>query len=144
MKKSMKRIVAMVLTVALFSCMGCAFAAMRSSAYLDSYGAAVYANSGAKIIVNVDVDGAGYMTKLGATSVTIYESTDNVDFDPVRTYYDEDYPELMGSGLHFNEDVITYQGTAGRYYCAAVYFYAEDSTGSDSRFYMTSSVRAIS
>ena len=40
---------------------------------------------------------------------------------------------MMGSGSLFYEDVITYQGTPGRYYYATAYVYAGDDTGGDQR-----------
>lgn len=144
MKKLVKRIVALVMAVSIASCFLCASAALESSRYLDSYSVTVTARSTARIIVNVDVDATGYMDEVGATSVTIYRSADGVEFEPVRTYNYEDYPQLMGSGLHFNEDVITYYGIPGYYYCAEAFIYAADETGSDTRQYLSSDVQAFS
>ena len=144
MKKAFKRISALILAVALFSSLTVAFAAEQSSLYLDSYNASLTARTGRKIIINVDVDGTGYMDKIGASSITLFRSSDGVNFSPVATYDSEDYPDLLlGSGYFFDEDVITYYGIAGCQYFAAVTVYAEDSTGSDSRFYDTNVVTCI-
>ena len=144
MKKLMKRIFAFVMAISICSCFLCASAVVDSSAYLDSYSVTCTAKSTARVIINVDVDATGVMDELGATSITVYRSADGVEFEPVRTYYAEDYPKLMGSGLHFNEDVITYYGIPGYYYCAAAYVYAADETGSDSRYYLSDPVQAFS
>ena len=144
MKKLVKRIFALVAAICICSAFLCASAVVDSSLYLDSYSVTATARSTARVIINVDVDATGYMDEVGATSITIYRSADGVEFEPVRTYDYEDYPQLMGSGLHFNEDVITYYGIPGYYYCAAAYVYAGDETGSDSRYYLSNSVQAFS
>lgn len=144
MKKFLKRIVALVMAVSIASCFLCASAALESSRYLSSYSVTVTAKSTARIIVNVDVDATDYMDEVGATSITIYRSADGVDFEPVRTYYSEDYPQLVGSGRYFDEDVITYYGIPGYYYCADAFVYAADETGSDSRYVMSNDVQAFS
>lgn len=84
------------------------------------------------------------MTKIGASTIYIYESTDNKSFTRVATYNYEDYPELMGSGTFYCEDAVTYYGTPGNYYRASVYCYAANSSGSDEKNYTTTSVRAVS
>jgi len=129
--------------VALFSSLTVAFAAEQSSLYLDSYSAGLTARTGKKIIINVEVDATGYMDKVGASSITLYTSTDGVSYTPVATYDAEDYPDLLGTGYFFDEDVITYYGVVGNRYRAIVYCYAEDSTGSDTRQYTTSAVTCI-
>ena len=116
----------------------------RSSAYLNSYAASVTARSGGRLIVTVDVSGVGSMTKIGASTIYIYESSDGVDFERVGTYHYEGYPNMMGSGTIYYKDAITYYGTPGYYYFASVYCYAENANGSDERNYTTTVVRAIS
>lgn len=144
MKKLMKHIVALVSAISLCSCFFCASAVMDSSAYLDSYCVSVSAASTARVIINVDVDATGTMDEIGATSITVYRSADGEYFTPIRTYTCEDYPKMMGSGAHFCKDVITYYGIPGYYYCVEAYVYAGDSTGGDSRLYMSNIVQAYS
>ena len=144
MKKLVERIVALVMAVSITSCFLCASAALESSRYLDSYSVTVTARSTARIIVNVDVDATGTMDEVGATSIAIYRSADGVDFEYVRSYDYEDYSQLMGSGRYFNEDVITYYGIPGYYYCAEAFVYAGDETGSDTRQGMSNVVQAVS
>ena len=95
------------------------------------------------MVVTVDVSGVGRMTQIGATTIYIYESTDNKSFKKVATYNYEDYPEMMGSGTFYCEDPVTYPGTPGYYYKASVYCYAANANGSDEKNYTTSSKRAI-
>lgn len=122
-----------------FLCVG---ASARSSNYLDAYGVVLTPQSGGKIAITVDVDGVRGMTQIGATTVYLYESTNGTDFTRIKTYDYEKYPIMMGSGLHFLEDIATYNGVAGRYYYAIGYCYAGDETGHDEKPYTTSVVRA--
>ena len=119
-----------------------ASATERSSAYLDGYRAFLTAKGSGRVSVTVDVSGTNYMTDIGAETIYIFESTDNVDFTMVATYEAEDYPDMMGSGSFYYETPIIHQGTAGRYYIAVVEVYAARNGGSDSREYTTVSIRA--
>ena len=145
MKKFSKRFLYMLLTVCMLSSIFCtsASASARSSAYLSSYAASVTAKSGGRIVVTVDVSGVGSMTKIGASTIYIYESEDNQSFFRVATYEYEDYPNMMGSGTIYYKDAVTYYGTPGYYYFASVYCYAANASGSDEGHYNTSVVRAI-
>lgn len=141
-----KRILSALLLLCMLSSLFCATAnaSVSSSNYLDGYRAVLTPTSGGKIVITVDVDGLTSMTQIGASKIHLYESTDNINFTRIRTYNYTNYPSMMGSGKHFFEDVITYSGTAGRYYYAIVYCYAGNSTGYDQKAYTTSIVRAIS
>lgn len=142
MKNIGKKIVCGILAVCLLSANLCTAAVARSSAYLDAYSATVTAKSGGKMVVTVTVSGVGTMTEIGATTIYIYESSDNKSFTKVATYNYEDYPEMMGSGTFYHEDAVTYYGTPGYYYKASVYCYAANSSGSDEKNYTTASKQA--
>lgn len=86
------------------------------------------------MVISADVSGAGYMPVLGVNTIYVYESTDGKNFYWIRTYESEDYPEMMGSGTVFYEDLFTFQGVIGRYYYAKAFVYAGDSTGGDERY----------
>ena len=141
-----KKILSAFLLLCMLSGLFCvsANAAARSSNYLDGYRAVLTPTGGGKIVITVDVDGLTSMTQIGASKIHLYESTDNANFTRIKTYNYANYPSMMGSGKHFFEDVVTYNGTAGRYYYAIVYCYAGNSTGYDQKAYTTSIVRAVS
>lgn len=143
MRRFGKRLLCTVFAICMLSSLFCTFASARSSAYLDSYGASVTAKPGKKLIVTVDVSGRGPMTQIGATTIYMYESSDNKTFTRVATYDYEDYPEMMGSGSFYCEDPVTYIGKVGYYYKASVYCYAANSSGSDEKNYTTTAVKAI-
>lgn len=137
-----KKILSGVLTVLMISSVLCTSALARSSAYLNSYAASTVPISGGRLTVTVDVAGVGSMTKIGASTIIIYESTDNKLFRQVARYESSDYPHMMGSGTHYYEDAVTYQGVVGRYYYSSVYVYAENASGSDEKNYTTVVVKA--
>lgn len=143
MKHVGKKFLCGIFAVCLLSSFLCTVAAARSSAYLDSYRATVTAKSGGKMVVTVDVSGRGPMTEIGATTIYIYESSDNKSFTRVATYNCEDYPEMIGSGSVYYEDPVTYPGTVGYYYKASVYCYAANANGSDEKNYTTAAKRAV-
>lgn len=120
-----------------------ASASVKSSAYLDSYRATIDPRSGGLIVVNVSVDGVGWMTEIGAKTIYIYESLDNKSFYRVGTYESSVYPQMMGSGYDYYRDAVTYLGTPGRYYKASVWVYAANENGSDEKNYTTASKQAI-
>lgn len=121
----------------------CTSVSARSSAYLNGYRAGITPKSGGKLVITVDVTGVGYMPEIGAKTIYVYESSNGTDFHWVATYESSDYPQMMGSGSIFYEDVITHQGTPGLYYCATVFVYAGNSTGGDERYYDTAIKKAI-
>lgn len=142
MKRFGKRFLSGFLVVLTLCGILCTSASARSSAYLNSYSAAVVPKSNGVLAVTVDVAGVGSMTELGASLIIIYESTDNEDFYQVGRYESSKYPHMMGSGTHYYEDAVTYYGVIGRYYYASVYVYAANANGSDEKNYTTGIVRA--
>ena len=120
-----------------------ASAAVQSSAYLDGYRVVITPDSNGAMVISVDVTGVGYMPEIGAKTIYVYESTDGQRFHWVATYESSDYPIMMGSGSIYYEDVITHQGTVGRYYYAKANVYAGNSTGGDERYCNTAIKRAI-
>lgn len=142
MKRLGKRLFSGFFALVMISSLLCtaASASVKSSAYLDSYRTVLTVKSQGTMVITVDVTAVGNKPELGAKAVYIYESTDGKSFTRIATYKCEDYPELMGSGGIFYEDVVTFQGVIGRYYYAKACVYAGDSTGGDER-YCNSAVR---
>lgn len=148
MKKLVKRSLVLTFAAVMALSVFCSAAPLeditpQSSRYFDGYLARCTAVKGGKIIVSVRVDALGYMSKIGASKIYIYKSSDDEEFSWVKTYKYTDYPSMMGSGMHFNEDVVTFHGTPKYYYRAAVFIYAGNSSGHDQEYELTSSVRAI-
>ena len=146
MKTSVKRLLGVILTVSIVASLlsvAASAAVVRSSNYLDAYACSVSAENNGKIEVCVEVDAIVNATEIGATEIYIYESTNGEDFTCVAEYFAEDYPEMLGSGRSYYDEPIIHRGTVGKYYYAAVYVYAGNSTGGDTRAVNTNVVRAI-
>lgn len=109
-------------------------ASARSSEYLHGYSVMITPESNGKLVISLDITGVGDITEIGAKTIYVYESTNGEDFSWVKTYNSSDYPKMMGSGKLFYKDVLTHQGTAGRYYYAKACVYAGNSTGGDERY----------
>ncbi|WP_295740733.1 hypothetical protein [uncultured Oscillibacter sp.] len=136
------KIVSLLLLICVTASLLCVQASARSSNYLDAYRVVLTPQSGGKIVITVDVDGIRNMTQIGASTIFLYESRNGTDFTRIKTYNYEDYPTMMGSGIHHYKDAATYYGVVGRYYYATAYCYAGDETGYDEKSYTTSIVRA--
>lgn len=145
MKNYSKRIVCAILAVIMVSGLLCVsvYATIYSSEYLDSYSADVIPEPGGKLVISAFVNGVDTMDKIGVKTIFLYESKDGSSFTRVALYEDSDYPEMIGSGDFFYEDLFTYQGKVGYRYYASVYVYAGKDGGGDTRNYTTSTVRAI-
>lgn len=144
MKRFGKKFLSGIFALIMISSILCtaASAAVQSSAYLDSYCAMLTAKNNGDMVITVDVSGVGYMPEIGAKTIYVYESTNGIDFYWVATYESDDYPKMMGSGTIFYEDVITFHGTAGRYYYAKAFVYAGNADGGDERSCNTAIKRA--
>lgn len=136
------KIVSLLLLICVTASLLCVQASARSSNYLDAYRVVLTPQSGGKIVITVDVDGIRNMTQIGASTIFLYESRNGTDFTRIKTYNYEDYPTMVGSGIHHYKDAATYYGVVGRYYYATAYCYAGDETGYDEKSYTTSTVRA--
>ena len=146
MKSSSKKALSFFLTLCICSSLlsVVALAAVQSSDYLDSYRATVVAQSGGRIVVLVDVSGCGIMDEIGANTIYLYESQDNVNFYRVGTFNHNNYPAMMASNTSdYYDTPVSYSGTPGYYYRASVYVYAGKDGGGDQRNYLTASKRAI-
>lgn len=140
-KKLLSGLFAFVMIFTLFSTS--ASAAVYSSEYLNAYRAIMTPDPGGKLTITVDVIGVGYMPKIGAKTIYLYESTNGTDFTRIKIYRSSAYPKMMGSGTFFYEDVVVYNGTPGNYYYAKVYVYAGDETGYDQKDCDTAIKRAF-
>ena len=142
MKKLLSRITVFVFAMGML--IGNVFAAEQSSLYLDGYRAWLTPERGGVIDVTIDVQAVDYMDDVGALYVEIWESDDGgSSWDCVRTYSNVLHPELLVQDDYWYYDTpISHQGTVGYKYYAQVCVYAGDSTGSDSRVYVTPTVVA--
>ncbi len=138
------RVVAVIMVIALVLPMGIGVSAAetvqpRASDYLTSYNAYVYPAGNGKIQVWFTVKGAGYMDTLGALTIRIYESTDNINWTWVKSFSNGNYPSMIGYDDYYHSGHVDYQGVAGRYYKAYVTIWAGKDGDGDTRYFYTSS-----
>lgn len=103
----------------------------QSSAYIFGTHANMTAESNGNMKISFWVSSPAGMTKLGASSIDIYENNGQTT-KWVKTIYatDEGYEHMMGSGTYHGSNV-TYKGTIGYKYSAKVHLTASDNTGGD-------------
>lgn len=114
----------------------------RASYYLTSYQTYVYPAGSGKIQVWFDVTGVTYMDDIGALTIFLYESTDNVNYVHVKTFRHTEYTDMLAHGEFVHMSHVDYQGVAGRYYKAYVCIWAGRNGGGDSRYLWTSAKKA--
>lgn len=136
------RLAALILIAAMLCPIGASAVEPRASYYLDSYNAYPYAAGSGKVQVWFHVTGVDYMDDIGSLSIQIYESTDNSNFSFVDSYNNGNTPSMLGHDKIIYQSHVTYSGVAGRYYKAYVCIYAGDSSGGDTRYFWTGSVKA--
>lgn len=102
-----------------------------ASAYITSYDSYLYKSSTNQIQVWFEVTGMGRVDELGVSEIRVQRSsTGTGDWVTMKTYYPEDYPELLSENAFVHTGYVTYTGTAGYYYRAIVTFYSKKGNGS--------------
>lgn len=119
-------------------------ASERSSLYLSLYSAWLTPKNNGAVDVTIDVQAVGDMDDIGATSITIYESSDGGStWSAVRGYSSALYPDMLAHDTYLYLDTpITHIGRPGNKYFAVITIYAGDSTGYDTRQYQTTTITA--
>ena len=115
----------------------------RASYYLAAYTAYVCAMGGGNLEIWFEVTGTGFQEYLGVMSILLYESTDNVNWTWVKTFYHTDYEQMLLTNAWEAVDYVEYdEAVPGRYYKAYVGIWGGPDPGGDSRYIWTSSERA--
>lgn len=105
-----------------------------ASNYLSSYTTYICDMGGGDIQIWWEVMGIGYMDELGTLSITLYESTDNSNWTPVKTFLHENYSQMLSKNDYFHCDYVSYQGNSSRYYKAYVCIWAGKNGNGDTRY----------
>jgi len=132
MKKQTVRLISLILLAAMLLSTA-AFAATLQSDYIY-YTSCSASRSGNTVTINFSITGKGTMTKIGSTSIYLYENAGS-GWSLVKTYsyLNPLYAAtLMGSNTYYKNGSVTYNGVSGRNYYAVIYYYAGNSSGSDS------------
>ncbi len=129
MKKNYIRVTVLFLAVLLCLAMP-AYAVTYASDYIDGYNIKVYA-SGKQIVTDFEVDATGKMTKVGASSIKIYEYPyKDENLVNTKTEYSTG---MTATNCYGYGNTIKYTGQSDMDYMVVVTIFARNASGSDSR-----------
>lgn len=139
--------IAIVLAMALVMPIGATAAeqetvAPRASYYLAAYAAYICAMGGGNLEIWFEVTGTGFQEYLGVVSILLYESTDNVNWYWVESYFNNEYDTMLATNAYQHMNYVEYQGVAGRYYKAYVQIWGGPDDTGDARYIWTPVERA--
>ena len=142
------RVAALFLAVILIVPMGTKAATVetvqpRSSAYLCSYNAYIYPAANGKIQAWFTVTGNYFLDSIGALHISIYQSTDNVNWEWYKSYSHENYSHLLSYNDNYHCGYVECQGVPGRYYKAYVCIWGGSDGDGDTRYFYTSAKKAV-
>lgn len=111
----------------------------RASAFFSSYWTELTKMSSTSLAICFDVSAnAAFMDELGASEIELFESSDQRNWDSVKTYDPEDYPQMLDyNTVSHSGYVMYYEAKPGYYYTACVTYYAKDSRGIGENFIYT-------
>ena len=115
----------------------------RASDYLCSYNAYIYPAANGKIQAWFTVTGKGYLDSIGALHISIYQSTDNVNWEWYKSYSHENYSHLLSYNDNYHSGYVECQGVPGRYYKAYVCIWGGSDGDGDTRYFYTSAKKAV-
>lgn len=142
------KLIAIALVVSLCAPIG-AQAAMpqtvqpMASDYLAAYRAYICAMGNGDLEIWWEVTGTGTWADVGVLSVYLYESTDNVNWEWVKTFQFTQYPNMLWHDDYICVDHVDYAGVRGRYYKAYVHVWAGPEDGGDGRYIWTPVERCL-
>jgi len=116
---------------------------IEASDYIAMTGASA-SRTGNTVRIDFEIQGTSSMIKIGSTYIYLY-SIDSTGHEALeKTYYylsGEPYAsQMMGYFTGYHDGYVTYAGSSGYTYYAAVVLYANDSTGGDTRVRFTNEV----
>lgn len=126
-----RRLLALMLAIMMLSNVG-AFAAYNppdspdASAYIAGYAARVINGGNGVLKVSFDVTGTATMSRIGASSISIYKS--NGTYVTTLWWSDSGRSGMMASNTIYNGDTESVYVGAGSYY-AVIVFYAKNYSG---------------
>ena len=115
----------------------------RASYYLAAYTAYVCAMGNGELEIWFEITGTGTQEYLGVMSILLYESTDNVNWTWVKTFYHTDHEQMLLTNAWEVVDYVDYdEAVPGRYYKAYVGIWGGPDDTGDSRYIWTTVERA--
>lgn len=109
----------------------------RASKYFTSYSAKIVSKGGGNYALDFDVTGTKTLAKIGVTKIVLYKN--GAAIDTIR-YTDSDGSGLMAYSTYIHAHTLNLKGTSGSKYYAVLTFYGADSSGNDTKTYITTTV----
>ncbi len=109
----------------------------RASKYFTSYSAKIVSKGGGNYALDFDVTGTKTLAKIGVTKIVLYKN--GAAIDTIR-YTDSDGSGLMAYNTYIHAHTLNLKGTSGSKYYAVLTFYGADSSGNDTKTYITTTV----
>ena len=101
----------------------------RASNFFGCSSVYFWNTSGRNYEIWFDVTAVGSMYELGASKIVLERSTDEEEWETVRTYYKEDYSQMTRSSTTSYANCVSFTATTGYSYRAIVTLYARNSSG---------------
>lgn len=102
----------------------------KGSAFFAAHNTYLYKTTATKFQIWFDVTSAGMMQELGVSTIEVERSYDGSNWDLMRIYEMEDYPEMIDTNTASHTGYVLYNlATSGCYYRAYITFYAKNSRG---------------
>lgn len=101
----------------------------RASDYFAASSVYFWNTSGNNYQIWFDVTAKGTMAELGTSKIQVQRSTDNSNWTTVRTYYKEDYSQMIDTTTTYHAGCVPFTATTGYSYRAIVTLYAKNSSG---------------
>ena len=114
-----------------------------ASAYLTDYTAYICAMGDGDLEIWWEVCGTRTLADIGVLAVYLYESTDGVNWEWVKSFQFTEYPDMLWHNNYICVDYVSYDGIPGRYYKAYVQIWAGPEDGGDTRYIWTPVERCI-
>ena len=125
-----KKVISFLLVLAIFTSMTAAFAAVKASDYLDSYGGALAAEGNGVMTLSYTVRGTRIMDVVGVQEIEVQEKIGSRWYT-YSTFSEEDYPEFYAYSKSSKAADFSFTGIPGVTYRVILTAYAELNGGSD-------------
>ena len=101
----------------------------RASDYFWYSSVYFWNTSGRNYQIWFDVTAVGTMAELGTSKIQLQRSTDEVNWTTFRTFYRDDYPQMIATNTGQHGNCVSFTATTGYSYRAIVTLYAKNSSG---------------
>lgn len=109
----------------------------RASSYLSSYRAYCTKTSSTTVVVSFQVVGTGGMDEIGAKTIKVQYSSDQVNWTTAKTFNSSNYSSMIDYNTSMHGAELSCTVPSGKYYRAEVTFYASKGNGFGERYYTT-------